>query len=1081
VANGGRVQTSPDGITWTSNSGLITGTWYYVSWIKELGLFMASAASFDNPKGKHLATSPDGIVWTTRQSPDNASYVWAPFTYAPSLNRIIAVSEQSTATILHLKTARARTEYDYESRWIPFAFSSGDYQASGVAYSPTLSTFVARTGVNQTQALVSTNNGSTWVIEEPIGTYSFVRGIVWSPALARFLAVGTRSSAIAATPWDAAGLIATRTTGSSGTWTTSAPSVLTEGGWGPVVWAQETSRMVMLHSQSGLLNSEIPVTGTARSACSTDSLATWTTTVRANTYEAWSSLAWAPQLGRFVALGVQTSFDDPTASAPNTMYSGDGVTWVTAREPALTWATWTNLSWTGQRFVANGSSSGRIVRSETGLPGSWVTQAPITQTIAALHWSADLGRFQAHPSNASTAYLESPDGIAWTSFTDSAFTSVLRGASVWVPTLKRTLVFGTVSSNPFLVQRYNERLVNTTPSRGLRVVDVANQVAWTSRSKASTVSLRAGVFIPEVSRILMFRFASGTEVNRSDDFGSTWTSSSLPAAGTWSAAVWIPERQRVIVLDEAAATSLYAYSDNYGTSWITQSLVSSCTWQSIAWNSSAQRLVAVGRAGGGSVRVQVSDDFGTTWHTRSVVSATAWRSVVWVPETNRLVAVSSTGSTTARVMTSDDNGDTWTIRSASEGNSWYSVCWIPQRSRLVAVSIDGTNKCMVSDNYGVSWTAKSMANNIAFVSVVWGAEANRLVAVAESTDIVNVSDDYGDTWVAQTGPNVANWNAVYWIPPALRFIAVANQTASNNINVCDFPSTAAASSALIKVNRKPVLKTSPAGITIYGTVASFTGAHENRLLHRAGPALNGRVVSSSGVVTDVTLSEALPDVRLSTSANDESVYGVLVIPNENTKPIVNGIGEGAVWVCDAAGPVENGDYLSTASAAGYTMRQEEDWQCAHTVAKIVVDCDFEPAEEIVPEAPAPDASSAEAPAPDAATAEAQAPDAGSAEEPAPDATTAEPIEEIQPVSEEPIEEITTPGAAETQEAAVNPVIPTYWDTQGHELRYLVQRDEPDAETGDNTMVVSRDAYEQAKAEGKQVWRAVFVGCTYHCS
>jgi hypothetical protein len=1020
----------------------------------------------------------DGITWTSRQSPSGAIYDFGRFAYSRSLQRIVAVATNSTATILHLKTARSRAEYDYESRWIPFAFSSGDYQASGVAYSPTLSTFVARTGVNLTQALVSTNNGSTWVTEEPIGTYSILRGIVWSPALARFLAAGTRSSVIAATPWNAAGLIATRTVGTSGTWTTSAPSVLTEGGWGPVVWAPETSRMVMLHSQSGLLNTAIPVTGTARSACSTDSLATWTTTVRANTYEAWSSLAWAPQLGRFVALGVQTSFDDPTASAPNTMYSGDGVTWVTAREPALTWSTWTNLSWTGQRFVANGSSSGLLARSETGLPGSWVTQAPITQTIAALHWSADLGRFQAHPSNASTAYLESPDGIAWTSFTDSAFTSVLRGASVWVPTLKRTLVFGTVSSNPYLVQRYNERLVNTTPSRGLRVVDVANQVAWTSRSKADVNAVRIPVFIPEVSRVLAF-MQNGTSVFRSDDFGSTWTVSNLPASGSWTATTWIPERQRVVVISEATGTSIYAYSDNYGITWLTQSLVTQCGWQSVVWNASAQRLVAVGTSGANNTRVMVSDDFGTTWYTRSVVSANQWRSVTWIPEINRLVAVSSDGA--ARVMTSDDNGDTWTVRTAAEANAWYSVCWVPERSRLVAVSGDGTNRCMVSDNYGVTWSAKSMVGTPDFVSVTWGAEANRLVAIAYNSSTINVSDNYGDTWVAQTGPLVSNWYNVIWVPPASRFLAVSVSALGNNIIVCDFPSTAAASSALIKVNRKPVLKTSPAGITIYGTVASFTGAHENRLLHRAGPALNGRVVSAYGGVKDVTLSEALPDVRLSTSANDESVYGVLVIPNEHTKPIVNGIGEGAVWVCDAAGPVENGDYLSTASAAGYTMRQEEDWQCAHTVAKIVVDCDFEPAEEIVPEAtgteaasgeePALDAASAEAPAPDAASAEAPAPDAASAEAPAPDAASAE----------EPIEEITTPGAAETQEAAVNPVIPTYRDAQGHELRYLVQRDEPDAETGDNTMVVSRDAYEQAKAEGKQVWRAVFAGCTYHCS
>ena len=56
---------------------------------------------------------------------------------------------------------------------------------------------------------------------------------------------------------------------------------------------------------------------------------------------------------------------------------------------------------------------------------------------------------------------------------------------------------------------------------------------------------------------------------------------------------------------------------------------------------------------------------------------------------------------------------------------------------------------------------------------------------------------------------------------------------------------------------------------------------------------------------------------------------------------INGIGEGAIWVCDANGNLENGDYICS-WAQGYGQKQDDDLLHNYTVAKITMDCDFNP-------------------------------------------------------------------------------------------------------------------------------------------
>jgi hypothetical protein len=58
--------------------------------------------------------------------------------------------------------------------------------------------------------------------------------------------------------------------------------------------------------------------------------------------------------------------------------------------------------------------------------------------------------------------------------------------------------------------------------------------------------------------------------------------------------------------------------------------------------------------------------------------------------------------------------------------------------------------------------------------------------------------------------------------------------------------------------------------------------------------------------------------------------------------IVNGCGEGSIWVSNYNGNLENSDYITTSPIAGIGMKQDSEQLCNYTVAKITMDCTFDP-------------------------------------------------------------------------------------------------------------------------------------------
>ena len=97
----------------------------------------------------------------------------------------------------------------------------------------------------------------------------------------------------------------------------------------------------------------------------------------------------------------------------------------------------------------------------------------------------------------------------------------------------------------------------------------------------------------------------------------------------------------------------------------------------------------------------------------------------------------------------------------------------------------------------------------------------------------------------------------------------------------------------------------------------------------------------------ITINESNPNVSLCSTAMDKSCFGVISHTFTHKRIYINSVGEGAMWVVNTAGSLESGDYITTSNVAGYGQKQDSEFLANYTVAKITMDCDFEPATQPV--------------------------------------------------------------------------------------------------------------------------------------
>jgi hypothetical protein len=140
--------------------------------------------------------------------------------------------------------------------------------------------------------------------------------------------------------------------------------------------------------------------------------------------------------------------------------------------------------------------------------------------------------------------------------------------------------------------------------------------------------------------------------------------------------------------------------------------------------------------------------------------------------------------------------------------------------------------------------------------------------------------------------------------------------------------------------------------------------------------------------------------------------------------IINSLGKGAFWVCDVNGALENGDFVCSSSVAVYGMRQNDDIMRNYTVAKITMACNFTP--RLVPK---------------------------------------------QKLKKKEI--VVDDKTSTINDLGENGMI-QFEDDGEEEYEYDVRYLSADATE------ITKEDYETALQNGEQVYKAAFVGCTYHC-
>ena len=222
---------------------------------------------------------------------------------------------------------------------------------------------------------------------------------------------------------------------------------------------------------------------------------------------------------------------------------------------------------------------------------------------------------------------------------------------------------------------------------------------------------------------------------------------------------------------------------------------------------------------------------------------------------------------------------------------------------------------------------------------------------------------YNQLYIRRAGNSTSSGSGAYgWI--------IGNQTATPATYDNDL---------YFNVQRNGVI-TQPAYIAdgVGLTKMNFTGQHRCMPDFKFTDDMVGLIVEATGrymnlitegeecsQITCISINDAIPVVQLCNGVRSKKVFGVISSeedPNRrkfengnfvslykkeegDNRLYINSIGEGAIWIVNSNGNIENGDYIC--SSGIYGMRQDLPTLNNYTVAKATMDCDFNPQMEEV--------------------------------------------------------------------------------------------------------------------------------------
>ncbi len=781
--------TRNSGTTWLGRVAPNSNTITSVCWSSKLGLFVTVASSGSNNR---VNTSTDGMNWTAQTSIVNNS--WSSVCWSPQLSLFVAVA----TNVSPVNAAQlVMTSSDGITWTIRDSYNGGSW--SSVCWSPQLSLFVA---VSSTGGHVMiSSNGTTWTRYAAASSNAWT-SVCWAPELNLFVAVansGTNNRVM--------------TSPDGITWTSRKSAA--NYAWSSITWAGDIKRFyvvcedtnnVMMVSQNAIDWYSIPTT-----------------------FNTFSAITWAPELGRVCAVSSLTT----TSNRILTHTTG---AFIDSRNFSLSTVNTFNIlnnmnayDWSGNLFVGVGSgSSNVIVSSPNG--STWTDQTTVSRNLydknwTSLAWSPSLNLYCAVASTG-TGYrvMTSPDGTNWTPIStpaDNNWTSVC-----WAPELS---LFVAVASS----------------GTGNRVMTSPNGSTWTLRTSAADNNWTSVTWAPSISRLCAVASSgTGNRVMTSSD-GITWTIRTSPADNTWNSiawspslslfcavastgtnnrimtspdgitwttrntnyndfswnsVIWAPEISKFYVTSTGSTLDNVIATSSNGINWLLTYPPTdvSYSWNSLAWSPTLGELYGVGKNSNGNISTLMStnsmisgntyigDELSGNISSFSYTSGfygniSTTNSITWSPKLKLFGACGISGK--SEIATSS-NGTSWAIRSTGlSGMELTNICWSEALSMFVAV---GHGAQIVRSTNGTSWTVTNVSSGNQWTSICWSDELSLFVVVSE-TGIGNrvMTSPNGITWTNRntTGKDYS-WQSVCWSPQLGIFVAVAGMTLGENSNKC---------------------------------------------------------------------------------------------------------------------------------------------------------------------------------------------------------------------------------------------------------------------------------------------------------
>lgn len=530
--------------------------------------------------------------------------------------------------------------------------------------------------------------------------------------------------------YDGAPVILSESTIDTSTFGWSVSSSATNN-WNSVAWSPELSRFVTVSTN-----------GTNRALYSSDGL-TWVNSGTPPPASVWKSVVWSPQMGMFVAVGTD-----------NAMYSMNGINWQTGSQPVPV-ANWTSVIWSAELglFVAVADSGvNRAMRSSDGI--TWVlSNAPPESGWQTVAWSPERKRLIAFANSGTDRSMISEDGISW-------FAILAGSGRTW----------RSVTWSPYL-----SRFVAVADGGSGRINYSGNGTAWNEAipSAVTEKTWRSVIWADQLNRFI----AVGPNSAAQSFDGINWTNvSPTILTGTWNSIVWASLLDRFVVVgtnsiirkqDGAPLTSKEHLSIPTDTFEWYMASTSSNNWSSVTWSPELSMFVVLSI--NGSNRALYSFD-GLTWFSSNTPPPLfTWRSLVWSPQRGMFVAVG-----TNNAMYSMDGINWQTGSQPVPAGNWMSVTWSPEQGLFVAVAEGGVNRAMLSID-GVTWVLSANAPpESAWQTITWSSERNRFLAFARTGTVRAMSSTDGNTWTTVSVGAARNWMSVTWSPNLARYVAVAD-------------------------------------------------------------------------------------------------------------------------------------------------------------------------------------------------------------------------------------------------------------------------------------------------------------------